>query len=466
MTRRIAQSVAESLPTPLQPTSCPHSPPRFCGRPKRLRHEYGHTRNQGTLLSNQSRITRRSPNRPSQSSHKEAVQRERWTASNAMRGRPRRGVGPASRDQTLLTLRRALALRLTCKHFTERLQRAWITLGQLKSSVGRSRTHRRNATSRKKSLALKQAGPTLIRVKSLIEYIEAAARLTSSETGPVWYRGHSSALYRLLPSALRDTIPLTSASGHPLRGNEILTAGGGHETGPSPERMLDDFKRRAFPFVKTLPRNDFEWMFLMQHHGVPTRLLDWTTNALVALYFAVDGARSSDGKSDADAGELDEFDPDSAAVFVMNPRKINGQLHSRITEPVDISADYERWRAYSRPTELASDEFDTYPPICLEAPQISPRIRSQAGLFTLHGANLYPLDYYLVTRPLLTKLLVPNDAAVKIRSELYMLGVTPSFIFPDLDGVAKDVRETEARTYAWERAVYLEKLRPKAKRRH
>lgn len=51
--------------------------------------------------------------------------------------------------------------------------------------------------------------------------------------------------------------------------------------------VLNEFKRRSRFFLSSLPQNDWEWLILAQHFGVPTRLLDWTENPLVALYFAV-----------------------------------------------------------------------------------------------------------------------------------------------------------------------------------
>lgn len=296
--------------------------------------------------------------------------------------------------------------------------------------------------------------------KNLSEYIDLINVINSDEHDNAWFRGHGSAAYRLQPSVLRDTTQLADSRGNPLRGNEMLASGGNSVTGPNPERMLDEFKRRAIPFLTFQPKNDFEWLFLMQHHGVPTRLLDWTTNALVALYFAVEfiTANTNDSAADADVSfqDGDEFRDDGVAIFALNPHKINETLHD-IVHPVDVAADYEHWNPYTRPTVPANLPTDA--PLCILAPHITPRIRAQSGTFTLHGSNIWALDYYSVLRPLIHKIFIPYTYAKKIREELHRIGVTISFIYPDLDGLSREIKEQEFRLrYPNERKAYLSGL--------
>src|ERR1017187_7723098 len=59
--------------------------------------------------------------------------------------------------------------------------------------------------------------------------------------------------------------------------------------------LLKRFKDQAVAYIKFAPENDWEWMAIAQHHGLPTRLLDWTTNPLVAAFFAVESASNTDG---------------------------------------------------------------------------------------------------------------------------------------------------------------------------
>src|SRR5262245_3594236 len=106
-----------------------------------------------------------------------------------------------------------------------------------------------------------------------------------------WFRGHGNASWSLQPCLYRPRSDIGGIGADYY--NEAI--------------LLEKFRLRAPTFLERVPATDWEWLFLMQHYGLPTRLLDWTESSLIALYFAV-----RDHAGDADA-----------AVWAMNPWGLN-----------------------------------------------------------------------------------------------------------------------------------------------
>ena len=150
------------------------------------------------------------------------------------------------------------------------------------------------------------------------------------------------------------------------------------------------FKRYAVPFLEYDLENDWEWLATAQHHGLPTRLLDWTSNPLVAAFFATEGNPTID-----------------AAIYVLNAYWI-----------VDTRGIQSPFRAR---------EVGVFQP-----PNITQRIAAQAGHFTVHPKPNQPLD-----RRTIHKLIIPKELRRHFQLTLFSYGIHRGTLFPDLDGQAQ-----------------------------
>ena len=270
---------------------------------------------------------------------------------------------------------------------------------------------------------------------TLVDFIKIIDELKPDDPHSIlWFRGQSDARHQLIPSVLRKSyecdITVAGCKSSWL-GKKIVTL--------DSEAMLQEFKQLARPFLSQQPQNDFEWMFIAQHHGLPTRLLDWSTNALVALYFAVQGAPIYENE--------DKNGDEGAAVFVIDPLQINNQtvMTNTPAQIIDIAANADEWDAFLAPNFKKRNTL----PICITAPHMTKRIRAQNGVFTLHGSYIRALDAYDALKPFIKKIFVPYTATRNILESLALMGINESFIYPSLDSVAKDIAKTATKRYEY-----------------
>ena len=241
------------------------------------------------------------------------------------------------------------------------------------------------------------------KIQSLAEFF-AVISSTIAAREPFWFRGHARAKWSLTPSALR--FPSERERDAALK-------------------LISEFKRIAEIKLKRPPPadDDLKWAQVAQHNGLPTRLLDWTESATVALFFACE-------KPEADG-----------MIFVLNPIDLNRLTiwNRKGTEEkpriLDSHSDgstikkYLRLGAIHRPRGRGA--------IAINPIWNSERLMLQRGVFTLHGGKFH-LDSDQA--PSLVAIPILRGAKSKLRDELERIGVDEMTIFPELEHSCSHLR--------------------------
>jgi hypothetical protein len=183
-------------------------------------------------------------------------------------------------------------------------------------------------------------------------------------------------------------------------------------------RILRIFKRKAHQFLDKPPDadDDFQWLALMQHHGAPTRLLDFTWSPYVAAFFALERTLH-DG-----------------VVWAMNPARINS---SHAPKPVRmdprVKGNFQRYFLKGDHRLIWMGEPHT----------MNRRLIAQSGTFAVPGVLDVPIEEILSDsnqENILAKFVLANSVREVGMRELYRMNITFATLFPDLDGLAKSMR--------------------------
>ena len=207
---------------------------------------------------------------------------------------------------------------------------------------------------------------------------------------------------------------------------------------PNENALLQNFRSMAPSFesgTMAPPRGDTDkWLCLAQHVRLPTRLLDWTENALLALFFAI--AEEHPIVWMLDPIELNARSIGSAAgrrlMLATGEFPITWVRHPRGSNPVaeNIAGAWEYDRA------------GIQLPAAFVPPYVHPRMAAQQSRFTIHGRKKVSLGKLVPS--ILTAYRIDPGRRSKIAQHLRMVGIGHATAFPDLDGLAKELTSRHA----------------------
>lgn len=249
--------------------------------------------------------------------------------------------------------------------------------------------------------------PPIQSIDEFIDCVRTEYRSWNTTTNP-WFRGEPFSETPLLPKLYR---PRPGSPPH------------------DENQLLQFFRMKAPSFGSGIvpPRSDHtdQWLCLAQHVGLPTRLLDWSEGALVALYFAL----------------LE----DRPIVWMLHPVELN-RLSAQDFEDNQFPL---TWVQRENPINIGSENFrgaweqdkrGVDLPVAIHPTNIHPRMSAQRSCFTIHGKNKQNMSE-LVPPHMLKRFEIDTSEKQNMLVELRMLGVSHSTIFPDLDGLARDLAQ-------------------------
>lgn len=238
-------------------------------------------------------------------------------------------------------------------------------------------------------------------VNSVSDLLKNLNKDTANYKGNIWFRGQSVFSWNLQPAYLRK------------------------ERNISEFTLITKFKQNASLLISRTPLDYFDWLFQMQHHGVPTRLLDWTESALTALYFAVtdEENKNKDG-----------------AMWILLPTELNKNANIYSDENFYIPSFDDFVLENYDPKTFNQEKNTKLLPIAAIATRNNSRMQAQLGVFTISHRDKTPIES-IGDKKHIWKYKIPKTKKAFIQKELRLLGISKFQVFPELSSIGEIINK-------------------------
>lgn len=267
------------------------------------------------------------------------------------------------------------------------------------------------------------------KIGAISTFLDHLKKLDVADGMLLYFRGHSKSSYKLEPSIYRNTGWIANEA---AMIKELIL------------RCPNDFSGGL---------STFQCLVKMQHYGLPTRLLDITSNPLVALYFACETHDTDDKDGEVivfgyDVDQVKYFDSDTVSVVANLSRRSVDFTVPDVTDIVafnesegiklllhDIRQDKPHFAPIIRSTDLERV-------VCVKPMLDNPRIIRQEGAFLLFGCNEQKQrPAGLEAKTILGRLIINRDKKKELSNHLETLGVSKATMFPEIEHVAKHIKD-------------------------
>lgn len=241
-------------------------------------------------------------------------------------------------------------------------------------------------------------------VRTIDELLQFVNSLYQMHGSRLWYRGEENTELTLIPSIQRSQKRLDA------------------------ERYItNDFYIRAKQILSNAPEkhNYAGWVSLMQHYGLPTRILDWSQSPLIAVFFATETYRSTPGTN--------------ACVWVLAPGLLNAREgFGNCIYPIDADTTQEMLLPAFKHTHHNPELRDRI--LACSSTENNLRMYSQYSNFTVHNSLRRLED--ICDENMLYKIIIPADRKKYFIDSLRVFGITEGSVYPDLDHISSDLRDS------------------------